>query len=126
MLDIIITKDRKTNDLVTLKRSPNRYRDDFQYHPYHIPEPSPWPLLTSFAVLSRIIGAVAYFNGLANGGLLWSLGILTTLFSFILWFRDIITERTFLGDHTKTVQKGLTIGVILFIVSEAFFFFRVF
>ena len=44
----------------------------------------------------------------------------------LLWFRDIILEATYLGDHTTQVQKGITIGVILFIVSEVFAFFSVF
>ena len=44
----------------------------------------------------------------------------------LLWFRDIILEATYLGDHTTQVQKGLTIGVILFIVSEVFAFLSVF
>ena len=33
---------------------------------------------------------------------------------------------TFLGNHTLAVQKGLNIGVILFIVSEAYFFLAIF
>jgi len=33
---------------------------------------------------------------------------------------------TFLGDHTLAVQKGLNLGVILFIVSEALFFLAIF
>jgi len=42
----------------------------------------------------------------------------------ILWFRDIITEGTYLGHHTIQVQKGLTIGVVLFIISEVFAFLK--
>ena len=33
---------------------------------------------------------------------------------------------TFLGNHTAAVQKGLNLGVILFIVSEALFFMAIF
>ena len=33
---------------------------------------------------------------------------------------------TYLGDHTSQVQKGLTLGVALFIVSEVFAFLSVF
>ena len=33
---------------------------------------------------------------------------------------------TYLGDHTLAVQKGLNLGVILFIVSEALFFMAIF
>ena len=33
---------------------------------------------------------------------------------------------TFLGDHTMAVQRGLNLGIILFIVSEALFFLAIF
>ena len=42
------------------------------------------------------------------------------------WFRDIISEATYLGNHTMAVQKGLNTGILLFIVSEAFFFLGIF
>ena len=37
-------------------------------------------------------------------------------------FRDIIAERTYKGNHTLAVQRGLNIGVGPFIVSKALFF----
>jgi cytochrome c oxidase subunit 3 len=43
-----------------------------------------------------------------------------------LWFRDIISEGTYLGNHTYAVQWGINIGVGLFIVSEVFFFLTIF
>jgi cytochrome c oxidase subunit 3 len=43
-----------------------------------------------------------------------------------LWFRDIISEGTYLGNHTYAVQRGLNLGVGLFIVSEVFFFLAIF
>lgn len=98
----------------------------FQPYPYHMVDFSPWPLLTSLAVLSMMTGAVLYFNGIQHGGLLLSLGLTSTTFAFILWFRDITTEGTYLGDHTLLVQKGLTMGVALFIVTEVFFFLTIF
>lgn len=42
------------------------------------------------------------------------------------WFRDVIYEATYLGNHTLAVQTGLNMGVGFFIVSEAFFFLSVF
>lgn len=71
-------------------------------------------------------GAVLYFNGIQHGEVILTLGLLSTVFAFVLWFRDIITEGTYLGDHTMVVQKGLTMGVSLFIVTEAFFFVSIF
>jgi cytochrome c oxidase subunit 3 len=43
-----------------------------------------------------------------------------------LWFRDVIAEGTYLGHHTLAVQKGINIGVVLFIISEIFFFLAIF
>lgn len=42
------------------------------------------------------------------------------------WWRDVIREATFQGCHTSAVQKGLRLGMILFIVSEVMFFFSFF
>lgn len=34
----------------------------------------------------------------------------------------MISESTFYGCHTRRVQSGLRVGILLFIVSEIFFF----
>nr|AWB36241.1 cytochrome c oxidase subunit 3 [Lactarius sp. (in: basidiomycete fungi)]AWX52920.1 cytochrome c oxidase subunit 3 [Lactarius sp. (in: basidiomycete fungi)] len=101
-------------------------RNQFQSFPYHLVDPSPWPILVSFSLLSLTLGAVMYMQGFTYGGHLLSLGFTLTVFGMILWFRDIITEGTYLGHHTIQVQKGLTIGVVLFIISEVFAFLSVF
>ena len=101
-------------------------RNQFQSFPYHLVDPSPWPILVSFSLLSLTLGAVMYMQGFTYGGHLLSLGFTLTVFGMILWFRDIITEGTYLGHHTIQVQKGLTIGVVLFIISEIFAFLSVF
>lgn len=89
-------------------------------------EPSPWPILTSFALLTLTASAVMYFHGYENGGSLLSLGFVLTAFAMILWFRDVILEGTYLGNHTKEVQRGLNLGFALFVVSEVMAFFSVF
>ena len=48
------------------------------------------------------------------------------LFMMYVWWRDIIREGTFEGQHTETVQTGLRMGMLLFIVSEIMFFFAFF
>lgn len=101
-------------------------RNQFQSFPYHLVDPSPWPLLVSFSLLSLTLGAVMYMQGFTYGGYLISLGFTLTVSGMILWFRDIITEGTYLGHHTIQVQKGLSIGVVLFIISEVFAFLSVF
>jgi cytochrome c oxidase subunit 3 len=98
----------------------------FQYHPFHLVENSPWPILLSFSLLSLTTGAVMYLQGYPNGGLLLTLGFILTASGMGLWFRDVITEGTYEGHHTKQVQKGIIIGIVLFIISEVFAFFSVF
>jgi len=99
---------------------------NFQHFPYHLVEPSPWPILLSFSLLNMAIGAVLYMHGFYLGGSLLTLGFVLTCFGMTLWFRDVITESTYLGHHTKQVKTGLMIGVILFIVSEVFAFLSIF
>jgi len=47
-------------------------------------------------------------------------------FTCFFWWRDVIREGTYIGDHTLVVTKGLRCGMILFIVSEVMFFFSFF
>ena len=104
----------------------NIYRSNFQAHPFHLVSPSPWPLYTSISLLSLTTSAVLSFHGFsyAENNLIFSLTSLVLSMSF--WFRDIIAEGTYLGNHTLAVQKGLNLGVILFIVSEGLFFVAIF
>lgn len=91
-------------------------------HSYHLVNPSPWPILTSFSALVLTSGAVLYMHSYSNGGLIGVLGFLLVLFSVTCWWRDVIREATYEGHHTKLVQLGLRYGMVLFIVSEILFF----
>ena len=101
-------------------------RSNFQDHPFHLVSPSPWPLATSFSLWILAFSTALSMHNFANGHYLVYLGFITLVSSMTLWFRDIISESTLLGDHTLAVQKGLNLGVILFIVSEALFFMAIF
>nr|AAK82360.1 cytochrome oxidase subunit III [Phascolopsis gouldii] len=95
-----------------------------RWSPFHLAEPSPWPILASIGALSLTVGLAAWFH-------LQSLTLLyLALFSIILcsiqWWRDVIREATFMGHHTNKVKQGLRIGMILFITSEVFFFLAFF
>ena len=54
------------------------------------------------------------------------LALLNLIYSMAFWFRDVISEGTYLGNHTLAVQRGLNMGVGLFIVSEGLFFLAIF
>lgn len=101
-------------------------RKQFQFFPFHLVDMSPWPLLTSFSAFLMAVSAVMCFHGFENGGKLLLLGFILTASVMILWFKDVITEGTYLGDHTIQVRRGLTIGFVLFVVSEIFAFLSVF
>ncbi len=45
----------------------------FQKHPYHLVDPSPWPLLGSLGALASSIGGVMYMHSFEEGGTLLSL-----------------------------------------------------
>lgn len=93
-----------------------------QAHPYHLVDPSPWPFIGSISCLMTTVGAVMYMHSYEGGDILLSLGIIMILMTMIVWWRDVIREGTFQGHHTLVVQKGLRYGMILFIISEVFFF----
>ena len=104
----------------------NINRNKFQKHPFHLVDPSLWPLLVSFSLLTMAIGAVMYMHAYPNGGFILSLGFVLTSSGMALWFNDVTTEGTLLGNHTTEVQKGLVTGMLLFIVSEVFAFLSIF
>lgn len=89
-------------------------------HPYHLVNPSPWPFCASMAVLIVAIGAVLYMHGLDHW--LFIAGNLALITTFVGWWRDVIKESNTPGLHTSAVQKGLKIGMGLFIASEVMFF----
>jgi len=72
------------------------------------------------------IGTAMFMHGYAGGKFLLEMGFLMILFMMFCWWRDIIREGTFEGQHTKSVQTGLRMGMLLFIVSEIMFFFAFF
>lgn len=91
-----------------------------QTHAYHIVNPSPWPLTGAFSALLLTSGLVIWFH--FHSTTLLTLGLLTNILTIYQWWRDVIREGTYQGHHTPIVQKGLRYGIILFIVSEVFFF----
>jgi cytochrome c oxidase subunit 3 len=101
-------------------------KPNFQNHPYHLVSPSPWPLLTSISLFILTTSTVLFMHSFQTFVYLVPVAIINVTYAMGLWFRDIISEATYLGNHTNAVQKGLNLGVGLFIVSEVFFFLAIF
>ncbi|YP_009123853.2 cytochrome c oxidase subunit III (mitochondrion) [Betta splendens] len=91
-----------------------------QAHTYHMVDPSPWPLTGAAAAFLLTWGIAIWFH--YSSMTLVSLGLILLLLTMIQWWRDIIRESTYQGQHTPPVQKGLRYGMVLFISSEVLFF----
>ena len=104
----------------------NIMRSNFQAHPFHLVSPSPWPIYTSIYLMTLTTKVVLSMNWFFYAKYILYFDFLGVVSSMSFWFRDVISEGTYLGNHTLAVQKGLNIGVALFIVSEVFFFLAIF
>jgi len=104
--------------------------EDFRYiktrHSFHLVDPSPWPLTSSLGAFMLTTGGVLYMHKFIGGDRLLLTGLFVILYSMYTWWRDVIREATFEDQHTFAVQRGLRLGMILFIVSEIMFFFAFF
>jgi len=89
-------------------------------HPYHLVDPSPWPLIGSFSGGALVLGIVLW----AHSGIHWvfGVGLVGVLATMFFWWRDVVKESRTPGLHTPIVQLGLRYGMTLFIASEVMFF----
>lgn len=93
-------------------------------HNFHLVDYRPWPLIRSLGVLIFLSGIISlFFDKQIN---LLILGLFIILITIYTWWRDIIREGTFIGLHTQQVTIGLKFGILLFIISEVFFFLSFF
>jgi cytochrome c oxidase subunit 3 len=95
---------------------------DTPKHPYHLVDPSPWPIVGAVSAGLLTTGMVMYMHHVGPWEVLLPLGVVGVLATMFLWFRDVIDEGTFKGYHTPIVQIGLRYGMALFIASEVMFF----
>ncbi len=96
-------------------------------HPYHLVDPSPWPIVGAFGAFLMAIGAIMWMKaipigGVKPGGYVFFAGVICVLFVMASWWLDVIKEAQTPGVHTPVVALGLRYGMILFIASEVMFF----
>ena len=89
-------------------------------HDYHLVDPSPWPIYTSFSCLVLALGSVYYLHTDVSWGMY--LGFALLIYGAYMWFRDVIIEAEHQGHHTPVVQLHHRYGMTLFIASEVMFF----
>ena len=88
--------------------------------PYHLVNPSPWPICASFGGGLLVLGIVFA----AHYGNYWALvlGTLVTVGTATMWWLDVLRESRTPGLHSPVVRLGLRYGMLFFIASEVMFF----
>lgn len=88
--------------------------------PFLAVQTSFWPLLVSLILFSLLGNTVLFINIKASLAVLLFSLFFTVLVSF-LWWKDFSRE-SMLGYHTHKLEVRLRISMLLFILSEVFFF----
>ena len=88
--------------------------------PYHLVDPSPWPIIGALFGAMILVGII--FEANFGNWTLLIIGVLGVLAVMFLWWRDVIKESRTPGLHTPIVRLGLRYGMLFFIASEVMFF----
>jgi cytochrome c oxidase subunit 3 len=88
--------------------------------PYHLVDPSPWPILGALGGFLTVFGIVlaAHYGSY----LVLIAGVIVVLGTMFFWWRDVLRESRTPGTHGPIVRLGLRYGMTLFIASEVMFF----
>lgn len=99
---------------------------------YHLVEISPYPLTSSICLLTLLLSFVGKIHIINNIGIqekinkIIIIALISLIISVYLWFKDIISEAYYRGEHTTKVQSSINLGFGLFVISEACIFFSLF
>jgi len=91
--------------------------------PYFILTLRPWPILIALNTFNLIISNIIIINFKNNINFI---NLLLIILISINWWRDIIRERTFQGNHNFYIINLIKLRIILFIISEIFLFISFF
>nr|AKM70228.1 cytochrome oxidase subunit III [Anoecia fulviabdominalis] len=92
--------------------------------PYFILSLSPWPILMSINTFNFMISNIMLMNFMLNK--IFTLNIILMLMIAMIWWRDIIRESTFQGNHNFFIMNLIKFSMILFIIFEMFLFISFF
>nr|DBA43772.1 TPA_asm: COX3 [Bombus picipes] len=92
--------------------------------PFHLVTISPWPIIVSINIMNMLMSTVLWIY--LNNLLIMIFNLLIMITSSMMWFRDIIRESTFQGMHSLYIMSMMKFSMIMFIISELFFFISFF
>lgn len=98
---------------------------------YHVPDQSPWPVITAVALLVLFFGAANFIQQDGGSGLvqnpghfgkpIFIVGLLSVLAMMFFWFRDTIKE-SLAHQNSHQMDVSYRMGMLWFIFSEVMFF----
>jgi len=94
------------------------------FRPFLAVQSSFWPILVSFVLFSCMANFVLYVN-LFSTFFTVSFSVFFLILSTFLWWKDFSRE-SLLGYHTHKLEVSLRVSMLLFILSEVFFFLSFF
>ena len=111
MMDTVVTADTHHSTIGT---------SSGMKQPYHLVNPSPWPIVGAFGgglLLAGVVFAAHYGNYI-----MLAVGLAMVVLTMVMWWRDVLVESSTPGLHSPVVRLGLRYGMSLFIASEVMFF----
>ncbi|MFL6622716.1 MAG: cytochrome c oxidase subunit 3 [Sulfurifustaceae bacterium] len=88
---------------------------------YYLPNPSPWPIVTSAGLFLLALGTVLTINGIQLGPWLMLGGAVVIIGMMFSWFGQVIGESEG-GIYNAQVDRSFRWGMAWFIFSEVMFF----
>lgn len=88
---------------------------------YYLPNPSPWPIITSAGLFSLALGTVLTINAISAGPWVMALGGVIIVSMMVSWFGQVIGESEG-GVYNAQVDRSFRWGMAWFIFSEVMFF----
>jgi len=88
---------------------------------YYLPNPSPWPIITSAGLFTLALGTVLFMNNLGAGPWLMLVGAAIIIYMMFRWFGQVIGESES-GAYNQQVDLSFRWGMSWFIFSEVMFF----
>ncbi len=88
---------------------------------YYLPNPSPWPIVTSMGLFTLALGAVLTINSLGAGPWVLLAGAAIIVYMMTRWFGQVVGESE--GEqYNAQVDMSFRMGMAWFIFSEVMFF----
>jgi len=88
---------------------------------YYLPNPSPWPIITSAGLFTLAVGTVLTINSMGPGPWFMAAGALVIIYMMVRWFGQVIGESES-GIYNEQVDRSFRWGMAWFIFSEVMFF----